>query len=57
MTLKTSVIGFPRIGKNRELKFASEKYFKGSFNSQSLNYSYFFSPFCDAENNSKKGKL
>ena len=27
-TMKTSVIGFPRIGKNRELKFASEKYFK-----------------------------
>ena len=26
--MKTSVIGFPRIGKNRELKFASEKYFK-----------------------------
>ena len=28
MARKTSVIGFPRIGKNRELKFASEKYFK-----------------------------
>lgn len=28
MATKTSVIGFPRIGKNRELKFASEKYFK-----------------------------
>lgn len=27
--MKTSVIGFPRIGKNRELKFAIEKYFKG----------------------------
>lgn len=26
--MKTSVIEFPRIGKNRELKFASEKYFK-----------------------------
>ena len=26
--MKTSVIGFPRIGKNRELKSASEKYFK-----------------------------
>ena len=26
--LKTSVIGFPRIGKTRELKFASEKFFK-----------------------------
>ena len=27
--MKTSVIGFPRIGANRELKFATEKYFKG----------------------------
>ena len=25
--MKTSVIGYPRIGKNRELKFASEKFF------------------------------
>ena len=29
MAIKTSVIGFPRIGKNRELKFATEKFFKG----------------------------
>lgn len=27
--MKTAVIGYPRIGKNRELKFASEKFFKG----------------------------
>ncbi len=26
--MNTSVIGYPRIGRNRELKFASEKYFK-----------------------------
>lgn len=26
--MQTSVIGFPRIGTLRELKFASEKYFK-----------------------------
>ncbi len=26
--MKTSVIGFPRIGTLRELKFASEKYFR-----------------------------
>ncbi|MDE7307734.1 MAG: hypothetical protein K2N61_03580, partial [Lachnospiraceae bacterium] len=26
--MQTSVIGFPRIGALRELKFASEKYFK-----------------------------
>ena len=30
--MQTSVIGFPRIGTLRELKFASEKYFKkGNF--------------------------
>ena len=27
--MKTSVIGYPRIGKDRELKFASEKFFNG----------------------------
>ena len=27
--MNTSVIGYPRIGKDRELKFASEKYFRG----------------------------
>ena len=26
--MKTSIIGYPRIGKLRELKFASEKYFR-----------------------------
>ncbi|MBM7710878.1 5-methyltetrahydropteroyltriglutamate--homocysteine S-methyltransferase [Enterococcus xiangfangensis] len=26
--MKTSIIGFPRIGENRELKFATEKYFR-----------------------------
>ena len=34
--LKTSVIGFPRIGKNRELKFTSEKYFKGEISREQL---------------------
>lgn len=29
MELKTSLIGYPRVGTLRELKFASEKYFKG----------------------------
>ena len=29
VNMKTAVIGYPRIGKNRELKFASEKFFKG----------------------------
>ncbi|MBP5246290.1 MAG: 5-methyltetrahydropteroyltriglutamate--homocysteine S-methyltransferase [Fibrobacter sp.] len=33
---KTSVIGFPRIGKNRELKFASEKFFKGELSEAEL---------------------
>jgi len=36
MTQRTSVIGFPRIGKNRELKFASEKYFKGEISASEL---------------------
>ena len=36
MAVKTSVIGFPRIGKNRELKFASEKYFKGELSANEL---------------------
>ncbi len=34
--MKTAVIGFPRIGKNRELKFAAEKYFKGESNAEAL---------------------
>ena len=34
--MKTSVIGFPRIGRNRELKFASEKFFKGEISEQEL---------------------
>ena len=36
MSIKTSVIGFPRIGKNRELKFASEKYFKSEISENEL---------------------
>ena len=35
--MKTSVIGYPRIGKGRELKFASEKYFKGEITESELN--------------------
>ena len=35
--MSTSVIGFPRIGKNRELKFASEKFFKGEISEKELN--------------------
>lgn len=34
--MQTSVIGFPRIGTLRELKFASEKYFRGEISSQEL---------------------
>ena len=34
--MNTSVIGFPRIGKNRELKFASEKFFKGEISEKEL---------------------
>ena len=36
MATKTSVIGFPRIGKNRELKFATEKFFKAELSQAEL---------------------
>lgn len=36
MARKTSVIGFPRIGKKRELKFATEKFFKGELSQKEL---------------------
>lgn len=32
----SAVVGFPRVGKLRELKFASEKYFRGEINRQEL---------------------
>ena len=34
--MRTSVIGFPRIGKDRELKFASEEFFAGKINEAEL---------------------
>ena len=34
--MKTSVIGYPRIGADRELKFASEKFFKGEVSREEL---------------------
>jgi len=34
--MKTSIIGYPRIGADRELKFSSEKYFKGSISAEEL---------------------
>lgn len=34
--MKTAVIGFPRVGTLRELKFASEKYFRGEIDTQEL---------------------
>ncbi len=34
--MQTSVIGFPRIGTLRELKFASEKYFKKEIEAEEL---------------------
>ena len=34
--MKTSVIGYPRIGKDRELKFASEKFFAGEIREEEL---------------------
>lgn len=35
-SLRTCVIGFPRVGEHRELKFASEKYFKGEISASEL---------------------
>ena len=35
--MKTSVIGFPRVGALRELKFATEKFFRGEINEDELN--------------------
>lgn len=34
--MKTSIIGFPRVGSLRELKFASENYFKGNITAEEL---------------------
>ena len=34
--MKTTIIGYPRIGGLRELKFASEKYFRGEINAAEL---------------------
>lgn len=34
--MQTAVTGFPRIGKNRELKFATESYFKGKITEEEL---------------------
>lgn len=34
--MKTTIIGYPRIGADRELKFSSEKYFKGSISAEEL---------------------
>ena len=34
--MKTSIIGYPRIGAKRELKFAIEKTFKGEMSGEML---------------------
>ena len=34
--MKTSIIGYPRVGSLRELKFASEKYFKNAISVEEL---------------------
>ena len=36
MTTTTTIIGFPRIGEKRELKFATEKYFKNKISQEEL---------------------
>lgn len=35
--MKSAVIGFPRVGKLRELKFESEKYFRGEISEEAIN--------------------
>ena len=34
--MQSAVVGFPRVGKLRELKFASEKYFRGEISQKEL---------------------
>lgn len=34
--MKTAIIGYPRIGSQRELKFATEKYFRGEIDAKAL---------------------
>lgn len=34
--MKTAIVGFPRVGKNRELKFTTEKYFRGEISKEEL---------------------
>lgn len=34
--MHSAVVGFPRVGKLRELKFASETYFRGEIDSKEL---------------------
>ena len=34
--MKTAIIGYPRIGENRELKFAIEKYWKNEITENEL---------------------
>lgn len=36
MAMKTSIVGYPRIGSLRELKFACEKYFRGELSASAL---------------------
>ena len=36
MKISTSTLGFPRMGPNRELKFALEKYWKGNIDATAL---------------------
>ena len=38
MKLSTATLGFPRMGPNRELKFALEKYWKGTISEEELSH-------------------
>ena len=34
--MRTSIIGYPRVGSSRELKFATEKYFRNEISTDEL---------------------
>ena len=36
--MSTTIIGFPRIGENRELKFQTEKYFRNEITESQILY-------------------
>ncbi len=53
--MQTSVVGYPRIGSLRELKFASEKYFKGDITEEELNKTAAYIRKCQWEKQRESG--